>query len=306
MAASTHPQQPPPAGPAPAPGGVPGAAFPRAAVIAVAAVVAGSAVLGLAAGFAWAALAPRALLVIASRGSADVVNPETSAFIAGDGWFVLVTAVAGVISGLLGYLLAVRRHGAAAMAGVLAGALAAALIARWAGEQPGAAAFHHALQAGRPGLVLRAPLMLGGVGALAFWPLAAGLTAGGFEAARYFRERRAMLRRQPALPAPPAGGLAAAWVPPLAPRAGAGRTGGGTRGSGTRGSGTRGSGTRGSGTRGSGTRGGRSRGGGTGGDGRSGGTGGDGRSDGTGSQVTPSPVRPAPPRPAGDRPDSGS
>jgi hypothetical protein len=182
----------------------------------VVAVVAGTAVLGLAAGFGWAAAAPRALVVIAGRGAADVVDPETSAFIAGDGWFVLFSVIGGVVSGLLGYLLAVRRHGAAAMAGVLAGALAAALIARWVGEQPGTTAFHHALAAGRTGVQVRAPLRLGGIGALAFWPLAAGLTAGGFEAVRYFRERREMLRGLAVYTPLPSPGLGSAWVPPLA------------------------------------------------------------------------------------------
>jgi hypothetical protein len=216
MAASTHPQPPPPAGSAPGPGAV-GAGRPLAAVLVAAAVVAGTAILGLAAGFTWAAIAPRALVVIAGRGSADVVNPETSAFIAGDGWFVVLAIIGGVVCGLLGYLLAVRRHGAAAMAAVLAGALAAALIARWVGEQPGTAAFQHALAAGRAGVSLRAPLRLGGIGALAFWPLAAGLTAGGLEAVRYFRERREMLRGLAAHTPLPGPGLASAWVPPLGP-----------------------------------------------------------------------------------------
>jgi hypothetical protein len=216
MTASSYPQPPPPDGPAPGSGAA-GTGRPLAAALALVAVVAGTAVLGLAAGFSWAAIAPRALVVIAGRGTAGLVNPETSAFIAGDGWFVLLSIIGGVVSGLLGYLLAVRRHGAVAMAGVLAGALAAALIARWVGEQPGVAAFHHALVAGRTGVRIRAPLQLGGIGALAFWPLAAGLTAGGFEAARYFRERREMLRGLAAYTPLPSPGLGSAWVPPLAP-----------------------------------------------------------------------------------------
>jgi hypothetical protein len=166
-----------------------------AAVVAVAAVLAGTALLGVAAGFTWAAVAPRALGVVVSRGSADVVNPETSAFIAADGWFTLVTVVGGIISGLLGYLFAVRRHGAPAMAAVLVGGLAAALIAMWIGQQPGTAAYNHALQAGQPGVLVHAPLSVGGIGALAFWSLFAGLTAGGIEAVSQFRERQAARAR---------------------------------------------------------------------------------------------------------------
>lgn len=166
-----------------------------AAPIALVAVIAGTAVLGVATGFLWASVAPRALAVVVARGSANVVNPETSAFIAADGWFTLLTAVGGVVSGLLGYALAVRRHGALAMTGVLLGALAATLIAMWIGQRSGTAAFNHSLSIDRPGTLLHVPLALGGRGPLAFWPLAAGLTAGGIELIVLLRERR----RRPAL-----------------------------------------------------------------------------------------------------------
>jgi hypothetical protein len=159
-------------------------------VVTLVAVIAGTALLGVATGFIWAAVAPRALVVVVSRGSADVVNPETNAFIAAEAWFTLLTVVGGIISGLLGYALAVRRDGAPAMAAVLVGGLAAGLIAKWIGQQSGTAAFNRALAAGRPGALLHAPLALGGLGALAFWALAAGLVAGGIEAVVVLRERR--------------------------------------------------------------------------------------------------------------------
>lgn len=159
-------------------------------MIALVAVIAGTAVLGAAAGFLWASVAPRALAVVVARGSANVVDPETSAFIAADGWFTLLTAVGGVVSGLLGYTLAVRRHGALAMTGVLLGGLAAALIAMWIGQRSGTAAFNHSLSTDRPGTLLHVPLALGGRGPLAFWPLAAGLAAGGIELIGLLSERR--------------------------------------------------------------------------------------------------------------------
>jgi hypothetical protein len=164
-------------------------------VIAVAAVLVGTAVLGVAAGFTWAAVAPRALAVVAGRGSADVVNPETNAFIAADGWFTLLTAVGGIVSGLLGYVLTVRRHGPLAMAAVVVGGLPAALIAMWIGQQSGTAGFNHALEVGQSGALVQAPLSLGGIGALAFWPLFAGLTAGGIEVISQLRERQAARAR---------------------------------------------------------------------------------------------------------------
>jgi hypothetical protein len=193
------------ASPVPGVGARPGttraAATVRHALAASLAVVAGTALLGVAGGFAWAVVAPRAGLVIVGRGAADVVNSETNAFIAADGWYGLVCLAGGVISGLLGYRLAVRRHGPVAMAGVLAGALAAALITLWIGQQSGLATFHHLLATAPVGAHMQAQLELGSRGAIAFWPLAAGLMAGGIELSARMRERR-----QAALPlvlAPP-------------------------------------------------------------------------------------------------------
>ena len=187
------------------PGGGPVLGMP-ALVVAAAAVLVGTALLGVAAGFTWAAVAPRALAVVVSRGSADVVNPETGAFIAADAWFTLLTAMGGVISGLLGYVLAVRRHGPIAMAAVVVGGLPAALIAMWIGQQSGTAGFNHALQVGQSGVLVQAPLSLGGIGVLAFWPLFAGLTAGGIEAVRQLRERQAARARVKSyVPAPVTG-----------------------------------------------------------------------------------------------------
>jgi len=196
-----EPSQPPlPAGPGLSPrvGRLAGVARSLATALAIlVTVIAGTALLGVAAGFGWAAVAPRALVVVVGPGSPYPVNTETSAFIAADGWFTLLTVTGGIVSGLLGYALAVRRHGAPAMAGILAGGAAAALIAKWIGQQSGAAAYHHVLAVGRPGVVLQAPLILGGRGALAFWPLAAGLVAGGIEAVILLRERRGRAAARP-------------------------------------------------------------------------------------------------------------
>ena len=152
-----------------------------AAVVSSLAVVAGTAVLGAAAGLCWAALAPRAWLEITGPGAAGLINPETSAFIAADALFCLVCLVGGAVSGVLGYLFAVRRHGPLAMAALLAGALAAAFVARWVGEQVGLATFRHMLATLPAGARLRDSLTLGAGGTLVAWPLAAGLVAGGLE-----------------------------------------------------------------------------------------------------------------------------
>src|SRR5215469_7090659 len=78
---------------------------------ALGAALAGSAVLGVAAGLIWAAVAPRALLQEVGHGEAQLVNAESSAFILADAWFCLIAAVGGVITGIAGYRLLVRRAG---------------------------------------------------------------------------------------------------------------------------------------------------------------------------------------------------
>jgi hypothetical protein len=154
------------------------------------AVLVGTALLGVAGGFLWAAIAPRAALVIVGHGLANVVNSETNAFIAADGWYCVTCLVGGVISGLLGYVFAVRRHGPVAMAAVLIGALAAGLITLWIGQQSGLSTYHHLLATLPAGAYFHDQLVLGSRGAIAFWPLAAGLMAGGVELAALRRDRR--------------------------------------------------------------------------------------------------------------------
>lgn len=160
--------------------------FPRAAtrgaVAAALAVAAATALLGLAAGFGWAALAPRVQLVMTSPHAAAVVNPETSAFIAADAVYCALGVAGGAVSGLGAFLLAVRRWGPLPMAGLLAGAVAAAFLARWLGELNSLAAFHQLLATQPPGARLPGPLKLGANSGLAFWPLTAGLVAGGLAA----------------------------------------------------------------------------------------------------------------------------
>jgi hypothetical protein len=151
------------------------------AVVAALAAAAGTAALGVLAGLGWAAVAPRPLLVMISPGAAALVSTETSAFIAADAVFCLVCLAGGVVSGVLGYLFAVRRHGPLAMAGLLGGALAAAFVARWVGQQSGLAGFQHLLATLPVGARFRDSLKLGATGTLGSWALAAAVVAGGLE-----------------------------------------------------------------------------------------------------------------------------
>jgi hypothetical protein len=163
------------------------------AVIAACLIVAGSAVVGLAAGLVWAAAAPRVAYQVYTLNppTAYATNPETSAFIAADGWYCLFALIGGALIGLLGYLFGVRRYGPVPMAGIVIGATGAAFLTQWLGhEQSGGPGFNHLLATSKPGALLYAPISLGSHGALAFWPFAAAAVAGGIELVGVLRARR--------------------------------------------------------------------------------------------------------------------
>ncbi len=156
-------------------------------------IIAGSLIVGVAAGAIWAAAAPRVLYQVytLSPPTAYATNPETSAFIAADGWYCFVAVAGGALIGLLGYLFGVRRYGPAPMAGIVLGSIAAAFIAAWVGHLlSGGAGFDNLLATSRPGTFLHAPISLGSRGALAFWPLAAAGVAGGIELVGVLKARR--------------------------------------------------------------------------------------------------------------------
>jgi hypothetical protein len=135
------------------------------------AALAGSAVLGVAAGIIWAVVAPRALLLQIGPGEAELVNAESHAFIVADAWFCLIVAVGGLITGILGYRFLVRRTGWPAAAGLVLGALAAALLALWIGGEIGLGTYNHLLATSKTGTLFHESLALGAKSALAFWPL---------------------------------------------------------------------------------------------------------------------------------------
>jgi hypothetical protein len=127
------------------------------------------------AGLIWSLVSPRALLQEIGRGEAELVNAESRAFISADAWFVVITAVAGLITGIIGYRLAVRRGGWLGAAGVVLGALVAALVAVVVGENIGLGTYNHLLATSAQGTYFRSSLSLGAKSALAFWPLLASI-----------------------------------------------------------------------------------------------------------------------------------
>jgi hypothetical protein len=110
-----------------------------------------------------------------ARGEAELVNAETAAYIVADAWFGLITAVGGLITGIIGYRVLVRRAGAAAAAGLVLGAIAAALVTLWVGGNIGLGTYNHLLASSPTGATFHSSLALGAKSTLAFWPL---LTSG--------------------------------------------------------------------------------------------------------------------------------
>jgi hypothetical protein len=137
--------------------------------------LAGSALLGLLAGLIWGAAAPRALVREVGGGTAQLVNAETTAFIAADAWFCAIAAVTGLLTGLVGYRFASARRddaaGPACAAGLILGAVAGSFLMLWAGERIGLSGYDQHLAASPKGTLFLAPLALGAKTALAFWPM---------------------------------------------------------------------------------------------------------------------------------------
>jgi hypothetical protein len=142
------------------------ARFRTAAIAFVASVL-----LGAVGGLVWAMVAPRALLQEVSQGTAEVVNAETSAFIAADGWFCVVSAICGLIAGVVGCWLAVRRAGALAALALIIGGVAGAFVMLWVGENIGLSTYNHQLATAANGALFNSSLALGAKSALVFWPL---------------------------------------------------------------------------------------------------------------------------------------
>jgi hypothetical protein len=131
----------------------------------------GSVLLGLIAGLIWGAVAPRAVYQEVSQGEAQLVNAESTAFIVADAWFCGIAAVGGLITGILGGRLLVRKGGWPAALGLVLGAVAAAYVAMEIGEYIGLSTFNHQLATAANGTYFNNSLALGAKSALAFWPL---------------------------------------------------------------------------------------------------------------------------------------
>lgn len=137
------------------------------------------AVLGVPVAAIWYAVAPRVLYRV-SGGASVPADFGTQGFIADDGWFFLITAVAGVLTGVAAWAIG-RRHAVGVAIGLGVGGIAAAIVAWKLGTSFGSGAYHAALDVkGSGATTVRGPLTLSAKGCLVAWPIAAlvGLVVG--------------------------------------------------------------------------------------------------------------------------------
>ncbi|HET7406617.1 MAG TPA: DUF2567 domain-containing protein [Mycobacteriales bacterium] len=135
--------------------------------------------LGAPVGLIWGALAPRLDFVVTAGGQGlDLVNPESEALVAADGYFVFITAVVGIACGILAYRIGRLRYGPGLVAGLAAGGLGAAAVAAQVGRRLYLPGFHHAETAVAAGHHVLLYVSVRAQPALFVWGFAAALGYG--------------------------------------------------------------------------------------------------------------------------------
>ena len=84
-------------------------------------------------GLLWAALAPRVQVVVGADGRPSLVDVYGDGFIADDGYFLGAVLLAGIVGGVLAWVLG-RRHGPVVVVALAVGGLLAAYVAMSVGE----------------------------------------------------------------------------------------------------------------------------------------------------------------------------
>jgi hypothetical protein len=139
------------------------------------------AVLGVPVGLLWTTVAPRTTYVIAG-GKALIGDPESQTLIAADGWFAVLTASAGVLCGVVAYVLAGRLREIGLLAALGVGGAAAGLLAWWVGGLIGRSSFQHEVHTAHDGTTAKGALSLHAAGVVIAWPLLAIVAFGLLEA----------------------------------------------------------------------------------------------------------------------------
>ena len=142
---------------------------PRSDVVAGVVTAVVCVLLGAPVGLLWAAVAPK--VVVEVSGTAVTLASDASTFIAGDGAFLGVVFVVGLITGLVAWVLG-RRYGPAVVVGLTAGGLLGAYVAARTGELVDEGSARAAVAAGRTG-GLELSLVLRATEAVVGWPIGA-------------------------------------------------------------------------------------------------------------------------------------
>lgn len=127
--------------------------------------------LGAPIGLLWAALAPHSHVVVEAGVQPYIADAESEVFIAGDGWFLGITLLVGIVTGVLAWLVA-RRSGPFVVVGLAVGGAVAAYVASKVGVRIGQDALASAVHAGRVGTYV-GNVALQTKTALVAWPLGA-------------------------------------------------------------------------------------------------------------------------------------
>ncbi|MDQ6650343.1 MAG: hypothetical protein M3Z02_09540, partial [Actinomycetota bacterium] len=141
--------------------------------------------LGGPAGLVWALVSPRVAVQTGPSGP-QLLEPETKAFVAADGLFLLVTSIVGLICGLLAWRLA-RRYGIPVLLALVVGGLLASLVAWKTGRLLGLHDYRVVLRSGAAGGRASMNVELRATGVLVGWAVAAVVGYGGCVAASLAR-----------------------------------------------------------------------------------------------------------------------
>jgi hypothetical protein len=133
--------------------------------------------LGSVVGLVWAAVAPKLSITALAAGSDSTFRAQVGA----DAWFLLIGALAGVLSAVLAIVL-VGEPGPAVTTGLAVGGLAAAFVADRVGYLSERGATHDALRAigAHPSgaLISEIDFRIRALGVLTVWPIAAVAVVG--------------------------------------------------------------------------------------------------------------------------------
>jgi hypothetical protein len=93
-------------------------------------------VLGLPLGLLWRAVSPKVEFVMTEAG-ATTVQADPEGFVAGDGWYVLITFAVGLLAAIAVWALVRGRRGPLMLLGLVVGSVAGAVLTAWLGQHIG-------------------------------------------------------------------------------------------------------------------------------------------------------------------------